>query len=435
MRWEQPVQYASITDIGFRRRNNQHSLVVHVCPEEEMFRQRGHLFLVADGMGGHAVGELASKIAADTIPHIFYKTRTEEVPQAIRQALEFANAAINERGTLNREFERMGTTCTALVLGPKGAVIGHVGDSRVYRIRDDRIDQLSFDHSLQWELLRQGKMKPEEVFLFEPRNVITRSLGPEPKVQVDVEGPYPVLPGDTFLLCSDGLTGHVNDSEIGMIVRELAPGEACRLLVNLANLRGGSDNITIVIAKAGPLPDGVSPTAEELSTSRDSGPGWGWLAAFWTVAIVFAAGVLTALFGRVLLGTVVASLGVAGFLGLAFTFWRRRRNESARFDDGSPTTLWKPYRTASARLSRKFLVLLASIEAELLRTAEEEGWTIDRERHDESFKAAQQAASAGQTSKAFREYARAIDVLMTGVHSQRKQMQQQSRAKKAAGGE
>ena len=94
-------------------------------------------------------------------------------------------------------------------------------------------------------------MQPDDVFLQESRHVITRSLGPEPVVQVDVEGPYPVLPGDVYVLCSDGLTGHVQDAEIGIIARELPPQEACRLLVNLANLRGGSDNITVVAAHVG----------------------------------------------------------------------------------------------------------------------------------------------------------------------------------------
>ena len=91
-------------------------------------------------------------------------------------------------------------------------------------------------------------MRPDDVFLHESRHVITRSLGPEPVVQVDIEGPYAVLPGDVYLICSDGLTGHVQDAEIGIIARELPPHEACRMLVNLANLRGGSDNVTVVVA-------------------------------------------------------------------------------------------------------------------------------------------------------------------------------------------
>src|SRR5690606_6295768 len=184
----------------------------------------------------------------------------------------------------------------------KGAVIGHVGDSRVYRVRGDRIDQLSFDHSLQWELLRQGKMKPEEIFLHEPRHIITRSLGPEPEVKIDIEGPYPVLPGDTFVLCSDGLTGHVNDAEIGTIARELPPAEACRLLVNLANLRGGSDNITVLVTRVGELPPGIEPVPYEELPGESSAMSWGWLAGLWVIAIAFVAGVFLMLTERLVAG-------------------------------------------------------------------------------------------------------------------------------------
>src|SRR5690606_18834603 len=123
---------------------------------------------------------------------------------------------------------------------PEGAVVGHVGDSRLYRIRGERLEQLALDHSLQGELLRQGIRRREDNLLHAPRNVITRCLGPEPAGEVDIEGPLPVLPGDVYLLCSDGLTGLVSDEEIGMIGRTLAPADACRLLVNLANLRGGT---------------------------------------------------------------------------------------------------------------------------------------------------------------------------------------------------
>jgi protein phosphatase len=106
----------------------------------------------------------------------------------------------------------MGTTCTVLVLSPRGAAVAHVGDSRVYRVRGDRIDQRSCDHRLAWELRRQGHPRAGDVFLNEPRHIITRSLGPESKVQVDTEGPFAVLPGDTYVVCSDGLTGHIRSS-------------------------------------------------------------------------------------------------------------------------------------------------------------------------------------------------------------------------------
>ncbi|HEY2253316.1 MAG TPA: PP2C family serine/threonine-protein phosphatase, partial [Planctomycetaceae bacterium] len=291
MFWEQKVEYAALTDIGFRRRNNQDSYAVQIAPDRDQWGHKGHLFLVADGMGGHAVGELASKIAADTIPHTYQKLQSEEVPAALKSAVVTANATINARGEMNRDFTRMGTTCTTLVLYPKGAVIAHVGDSRAYRVRSDRIEQLTFDHSLQWELLRQGKMSPEEIFRNEPRNVITRSLGPHPAVQVDVEGPYATRPHDVYLLCSDGLTGLVRDEEIGIACRELPPAEACRLLVDLANLRGGPDNITVVIARVGAIPPELpQETDTEPDNPAEGRFGWGWLIAVFLAGIMIIVG-------------------------------------------------------------------------------------------------------------------------------------------------
>ena len=237
MLWEQQIRYAALSDVGFRRKNNQDACVVHLSPDQETWQQRGHLFVVADGMGGHAVGELASKIAVDTIPNTFDKLRQLSPIAALKASVEAANAAIYQRGIQNKDFLRMGTTCTALLLCPQGAIVGHVGDSRVYRIRQRQIDQLSCDHSLVWELIQQRKIHPRDAERLCPRNVITRSLGPEETVQVDIEGPIPVLPGDVFLLCSDGLCCQLNDAEIGMIASELPPGEATRLLVNLSNLR------------------------------------------------------------------------------------------------------------------------------------------------------------------------------------------------------
>src|SRR5260370_28552344 len=271
MLWEQKIEYAALTDIGFRRRNNQDSYAVQISSDREQWERRGHLFLVADGMGGHAVGELASKIAADTIPHTYLKLADDDPALALKAAVVAGNATINARGEMNRVFPRMGTTCTTLVLYPQGAVVAHVGDSRAYRIRSDRIEQLTFDHSLQWELLRQGRMSPEEIFRREPRNVITRSLGPQPVVEVDVEGPYPIRPGDVYVLCSDGLTGLVRDVEIGMVSRPLAPSEPCRLLVDLANLRGGPDNITVVVARVGPIAPELPPETDAVDDEAEEG--------------------------------------------------------------------------------------------------------------------------------------------------------------------
>jgi len=241
------VQYASRTDVGMRRAANQDNLAVRMCTDFEEWSRCGHLFAVADGMGGHAVGDLASRITVSTLPLAYYKQEATDVDIRLRQAIIAANKAINDKSRENREFEGMGTTCSVLSLSEAGAMIGHVGDSRVYRVRKGRIEQLTFDHSLQWEMIRLGRATAENVELYHPRNVITRCLGPDLAVQVDVEGPFSVEPGDVFMLCSDGLTNHVNDEELGVILSGLPPEKSSRLLIDLANCRGGSDNSTVIV--------------------------------------------------------------------------------------------------------------------------------------------------------------------------------------------
>jgi protein phosphatase len=426
MRWEQVIKYGTLSDIGFRRQNNEDASIVQICSDPEIWRKYGHVLLVADGMGGHAAGELASKLAADTLPQTFYKARDKDVPSALKEAIEVTNKTINDRGTQNKDFQRMGTTCSSLVLGPDGATIGHVGDSRVYRIRGDRIDQLTFDHSLQWELLRENKVSRDEILLREPRHIITRSLGPEPVVKVDIEGPYPVLPDDVFVLCSDGLTGHLNDAEIGTIARELQPEEACRLLVNLANLRGGSDNITVVVVRVGAVPPEVLVGDEHQQRAMEQKRGWLWLAGFWAIAVLFVVGVILLLFRHQLEGIVSIAASASVLLVMMFFFLRRLRSPSISVDPAE-TVLWSPYATASARLTKKFLGHLAAVEAELQRTATAESWTIDWTRHENAYAQAKTAYSARDYSRSFAHYAQAVNSLMAGLHECRRQLHHEAK--------
>lgn len=251
MNWDDIIIDAAATDTGMRRSNNQDSFMAVRASHEESWRQRGHVFLVADGMGAHAVGELASKMACDLIPHTYMKARAGTPSEAIVKSFREVSAQIHGRASANRDFQGMGTTCSALLLLPAGALVAHVGDSRVYRIRHNRIDQLSFDHSLAWELVRRNHLTSEQANLSVPKNVITRSLGPELEIEVDIEGPLAVDLGDVYLLCSDGLSGPVEDDEMGVFAANFHPRDACRYLINLANLRGGLDNITVVIVRIG----------------------------------------------------------------------------------------------------------------------------------------------------------------------------------------
>ena len=286
MNWDDVIIEAVATDTGMRRLNNQDSHAMVRASNEESWRQRGHVFLVADGMGAHAVGELASKMACDLIPHNYMKARSGTPSEAIVKAFREVSTLIHGRASANRDFQGMGTTSSALLLLPAGALVAHVGDSRVYRIRGEVIDQLSFDHSLVWELIKRNHLSPDQTNHSVPKNVITRSLGPELEVEVDVEGPLEVRLGDVFLICSDGLSGPVTDPELGAFAANFHPREACKYLVNLANLRGGLDNITVVIVRIGPWVDPDSAevarqgSGEHKSTRKTKGPGvWERLAA------------------------------------------------------------------------------------------------------------------------------------------------------------
>jgi protein phosphatase len=263
--WDDTITEGAATDTGMRRANNQDSHAIVRATNVDLWRQRGHLYMVADGMGAHAVGELASKMACDNIPFSFNKSKAGNPADAITKAYRETGALIHNRASANKDFEGMGTTCTTLLLLPEGALIAHVGDSRAYRVRKGRIDQLSFDHSMVWELMRRNLLPPDQVNSAVPKNVITRSLGPDPTVEVDIEGPLAVEPNDVYLLCSDGLSGPVQDPELGAFAENFHPNDACRYLVSLANLRGGPDNITVVLLRLGPWiePD----TAADLKAS------------------------------------------------------------------------------------------------------------------------------------------------------------------------
>jgi len=410
--WEQTVTYAVETHVGLRRKNNEDASSVHICTDFEEWSRTGHLLIVADGMGGHAVGELASGMAVETIPHTFLKSTENHPRKGINDAIVAANTAIHTRGTQNQDFLHMGTTCTSLVLGPHGAVVGHVGDSRAYRVRRDRIDQLTFDHSVEWELERKHGDLKGVIDLSAHRNVITRSLGPEENVEVDVEGPYPVFPGDTFLLCSDGLSNQVTDEEIGSIVRELSPKLAAQLLIHLANVRGGPDNSTVIVARAGDLPANVTPIAVEEPVDQSTSLDWSYLIGFWVASMVLVAGLSMTIFGRPLAGSFVAAVAAIGLIILLFAAVKKQRVLIRENVDTSKTNLWRPHRTAVVLSSKEMCQRLIEIDVELERSAREDGWSIQWEEHNDAVAAAHGSIKDKRYGRALRHLARAIDSIM-----------------------
>ncbi|MCA9124796.1 MAG: protein phosphatase 2C domain-containing protein [Planctomycetaceae bacterium] len=413
--WPVDLAHVALTDVGMRRANNQDSHTVVLASDPQEWRVRGHFFMVADGMGAHAAGELASKIAVDGVPHLYRKYRELSPPEAMQKAIVETNSEVYRRGQANSDFRAMGTTASAMALLPQGALIGHIGDSRVYRVRGTKLHQLTRDHSLVWELREAGQLEGDsELANSVPKNVITRSLGPNAHVKVDIEGPYKVAVGDTFLLCSDGLMARVTDEEIAATLRNLATQEAAQLLVDLANLRGGPDNITVIVARV---------TGSELaSLESDAAPikigtvkhdPKSELAFLVAIAVFFLAALLLSVIGNMpaSLGALVIGLtvGLVGFL-------IRKRNEAKGIELGTGRKLGKgPYTSADCPESSEFAASLAKITAELRRAPAAGKYEIDWTEFDLLCQNAEGATAESRHEDAIRESARAVSLLMENI--------------------
>ncbi|OGB90147.1 MAG: hypothetical protein A3H39_03085 [candidate division NC10 bacterium RIFCSPLOWO2_02_FULL_66_22] len=247
---------AARTDVGRKRQGNEDSY----CIEQEL-----GLYVVADGMGGHAAGEVASRLAVDTIREWMAKylggaavalvgspvaTCSREA-NCLLSSIRLANRVIYAAAQGRREYAGMGTTLVSVLAVDGHVALAHVGDSRIYRIREDQIAQLSRDHSLVQQQVEHGIISPEEAHASQYRHLITRALGLKESVEVDLVE-QPALPGDVLLLCSDGLSDLLEDEEMLAIAREHTGDleKACQSLVDRANYKGGDDNITALLVQA-----------------------------------------------------------------------------------------------------------------------------------------------------------------------------------------
>lgn len=413
------LSVAALTDVGMRRTTNQDSHALLTADTPDRFRQRGHLFMVADGMGAHAAGELASKLATDGVPHLYAKYEELSPPDALLRAIRETNHEINRRGTANPDFHNMGTTGSVLVLLPQGAVAAHIGDSRIYRLRDQTISQLTFDHSLQWELKASGQLPPgADVAAIVPKNVITRSLGPNPAVQIDLEGPHPVAVGDVYLLCSDGLSGRVEDAELGAILSCLPPTEAAQALVDLANLRGGPDNTTVVIAKVtGPELATDPAAAPPLRMGDRALPGPAQMAA-WVIAGACAlAAIVLGIMGQLLAAGAAAGVAV---LTTIIALVQRFGSVERAAPGGRSRLLGKgPYSSVACAPSAELVRKLAATLDELREAAREGHWTINWQPLDDCCRQAEASSQAGNFAEAVRQYCRGISYMMNELRSQK----------------
>jgi protein phosphatase len=248
------IEVAGLSHVGMKRNHNEDNYLL--LPEE-------NVFCVADGMGGHSCGEVASRIAVDEIAEFFRITSQDsEVTwpykmdksrsydeNRLSTAIKLANLRILEHAATDRRFDKMGTTVVSLFFSAQTAYVGHVGDSRVYLLHEGRLRQVTEDHSLLNDMMKARKMTKEEIDAFPHKNVIVRALGMKELVQVDVTRVEP-REGDVFLLCSDGLSGMVSDAKMQEVLTSTSDLQrAASQLIELANQAGGTDNVTCVLAR------------------------------------------------------------------------------------------------------------------------------------------------------------------------------------------
>jgi PPM family protein phosphatase len=240
------------TDVGRVREINEDSGRFSRPSDPATLSTKGVLLVVADGMGGHSAGEVASGMAVDLVPRLYYGS-ARPAPDALREAVEEANRRIYAASLADASKNGMGTTCTSLAVVGDEAFAAHVGDSRLYMMREGKVYLLTEDHSAVMEMVKLGLITPAEARTHEDKNVILRALGTSPEVEVSMLTPFRVRAGDKYLLCSDGLYDLVTDEEIG---RELEAAEdihaAGERLIAVAKARGGHDNITVGIVELAP---------------------------------------------------------------------------------------------------------------------------------------------------------------------------------------
>lgn len=241
------------TDVGKKRQKNEDSLLVH---------EALNLFVVADGMGGHVGGAVASKLAVETIGEVIEALNEDpdttlqniselkpgDMEGYLRYAIQMASERIYQKALKNDTLTGMGTTAVSALFRGGKLHVANVGDSRCYRLQDGAIEQLTEDHSLVGEQLRAGILRPEEAKEHRLKNVITRSVGYQDAIDVDTRT-LPVKEGDLFLLCSDGLYNLITDAEIHDILIHHDLKESCHHLIDIANARGGDDNISVILVR------------------------------------------------------------------------------------------------------------------------------------------------------------------------------------------
>ncbi len=247
------VELAGLSDIGCQRETNEDSYLYWEPADDQQFQRKGRLAVIADGMGGHEGGQEASRLAVETVREVYGNGFSEDPQTALIESFAAAHTRIVNYAEQHPAFQGMGTTCTAFVLVGHQLYFAHVGDSRLYLIRDSRISRLTRDHSYVGRLVESGLVRAEDAERHPQRHILTAALGAG--LEVAAEGGEQGMllqDGDNLLLCTDGLWGVVAEHQLEHAVSKYAPAECCAALVKLARERGGPDNITLQILHVGP---------------------------------------------------------------------------------------------------------------------------------------------------------------------------------------
>lgn len=242
------IGYGAFSDVGRVRAENQDACG-HFTSERGSTPLE-HLFVIADGMGGHARGREASSVALDVVQRVFFSDREASIEERLEKAFTAANDAIYRLAQAEQPYEMMGTTCTALVFTEGSAYVAHVGDTRAYRLRENTLEQLTTDHTVAEELLRGGVLTQREAMSHPQRHALVRAMGVAQHIELDVSEAIPVQAGDYYLLCSDGLAP-VSQEAIVSIVQSFEPQKACERLVHAALEEGSNDNVTAMVIQVG----------------------------------------------------------------------------------------------------------------------------------------------------------------------------------------
>ena len=245
------VELASLTDVGCQRENNEDSYGYWEPADDADFAALGRLVIVADGMGGHEGGQIASRLAVETFTKAYAGATDSDPQKRLLTALKDAHRRIQQRAKQDPHLSSMGTTCTACALIDSRLYFVHVGDSRLYLLREGKLRILSHDHTLLSRLLEKGLVRPDQVQDHPQKHVLTSALGiPGDEMEIDAP-PEPVLlhPGDILMICTDGLWGQMETGEIENALASQSPSAACRSLVHFAKERGGPDNITLQVLR------------------------------------------------------------------------------------------------------------------------------------------------------------------------------------------